>query len=151
MTIWSGARSQLPVVAGRPTVTQLVLLDLARRGQRQNIERYPMLGRLLRRQVLAHVAEKLVLADRLTGSGADERGDHLAHQVIGKPDDRNLTDSRMSEEELLQFARIDVLAASDDHVFEAALDRAVATLVHRAQIARVQPSIAVDGAVRGLG
>jgi hypothetical protein len=45
----------------------------------------------------------------------------------------------------LDLARVDVLAASDDHLCESALDPAVAPVVHAAEVAGVQPALRVDG------
>ena len=50
----------------------------------------------------------------------------------------------MLEQELLQLARIDVLAAADDHVLQPAFHRAVTAGVHRAEIAGMQPAVGID-------
>ena len=47
----------------------------------------------------------------------------------------------MAEQKLLELAWIDVLAAADDHVLEAAFHRAIAARVHRAEIAGMQPAV----------
>ena len=57
----------------------------------------------------------------------------------------------MLEQQLLELARIDVLAAADDHVLEPALDRAIAARVHRAEVAGMQPAVGVDGGGGRLG
>ena len=46
----------------------------------------------------------------------------------------------------LDLRRCDVLAAALDHVLQASLDADVAALVHRREIAGVQPALGVDGA-----
>ena len=50
----------------------------------------------------------------------------------------------MTKQQFLEFARIDVLAATDDHVLQATLDRAIAARVHRAEIAGMQPALGID-------
>ena len=54
-------------------------------------------------------------------------------------------------EELLDLARVDVLAAADDHVLDPADDTHVAVLVHDRQVAAVHPSGGVNRAGGGLG
>ena len=46
----------------------------------------------------------------------------------------------MAVEELLDLARIDVLAAADHHVLDAADDVAVALVVHGREVAGVHPA-----------
>ena len=48
-----------------------------------------------------------------------------------------LDDGRMTVEQLLDLARVNVLAAADHHVLDAADDAAVAVLVQRRQVATV--------------
>src|ERR1700738_4238036 len=50
----------------------------------------------------------------------------------------------MRVEELLDLARIDVLAAADDHVLDPPNDADVAVLVHRGEVAGVHPALLVD-------
>jgi hypothetical protein len=54
----------------------------------------------------------------------------------------------MLEQHGLDLGREQVLAAPDHHVLEASGDPAVAALVHRAEVAGVQPAVGVD---RGAG
>jgi hypothetical protein len=60
-------------------------------------------------------------------------------------------DRRMAEQELFDLTRIDVLAAADDHLLQADCNATVPTLIHRAQGARVQPALRVDGRCRRFG
>jgi hypothetical protein len=48
-------------------------------------------------------------------------------------------------QELLDLARVDVLAAADDHVLDAPDDVDVALVVHRREVAGVHPAGGVDG------
>src|SRR5207245_10270218 len=52
---------------------------------------------------------------------------------------------------LLALAREDVLAAADDHVLQSTLDTTVAAIVHRREVAGVEPSAAVDRGGGGGG
>src|SRR5690606_5895974 len=54
-------------------------------------------------------------------------------------DERN---SRVRDDELFKLARIDVVAAAQDHIFLAVNDRQESILVHRADIAGVKPTVA---------
>src|SRR4030095_10760544 len=51
----------------------------------------------------------------------------------------------MAVEELLDLAGIDVLAATDDHVLDAADDVAVALVVESGEITGVHPAAGIDG------
>ena len=64
--------------------------------------------------------------------------------LSGQTHHRDLGHCRMREQHLFEFLGVDVLAAADDHVLEAALDGAVATFVHRGEVARAQPAVFVD-------
>jgi hypothetical protein len=55
-----------------------------------------------------------------------------------------VADRRVRVEELLDLARVDVLAAADDHVLDAPDDVHVALVVHRREVARVHPARRVD-------
>ncbi|MNP19888.1 hypothetical protein D3C76_1124410 [compost metagenome] len=58
---------------------------------------------------------------------------------------------RVGEEELLQLARVDVLAAANDHVLAAPDNTHIALLVHHRQVAGVHPAFLIDAFGRGLG
>ena len=57
----------------------------------------------------------------------------------------------MGVEHFFNFTRINILTATDNQIFEAASDPAITARVHRAQIAGVQPTLFIDGCLRGLG
>src|SRR5581483_7025745 len=54
-------------------------------------------------------------------------------------------------QELLDLARINILAAADDHILGAAGDFAIAVLVHGGEITAVQPTVIINGAPRRVG
>ena len=68
----------------------------------------------------------------------------LAILFIRNADDLNVTYGWVSVEELLDLSRIDILSASNHHVFEPAGDLAVIILVQDAQVTAVQPAFFVD-------
>ena len=51
---------------------------------------------------------------------------------------------RHAEQEVLDFTRIDVLPAADNHIFEPSRDAEITVFVHYAQVARVQEAVFVD-------
>src|SRR2546430_199820 len=69
----------------------------------------------------------------------------LAILLAGHADHLHVADRRMPVEEFLHLARIDVVAAADDHVLDAAHDVQIPVLVHRCEIAGVHPARGVDG------
>ena len=62
----------------------------------------------------------------------------------GTPITCALRDRGMLEQHLLDLARVDVLAAADHHVLDAADDVDVAVRVHHAEVAGVHPAGRVD-------
>ena len=57
----------------------------------------------------------------------------------------------MRVQEVLDLARVDVLAAANDGVLGAALEAEVAVGVHDGEVAGVQPAFGVDGLGGGRG
>lgn len=64
----------------------------------------------------AHHRPDLVGVDRVPGPHGDEGGQALPEVGVGHPDDRDLAHRRVLDEERLDLAGVDVLAAADDHV-----------------------------------
>ena len=60
----------------------------------------------------------------------------------GRADHRDLAHLRVRGDHVLDLERVDVLAARDDHVVDAAVDPQVAVLVEVAGVARVVPAVA---------
>jgi hypothetical protein len=57
----------------------------------------------------------------------------------------------VAEQHGLDFARVDVLTAPDDHFPAASLDADVAAFIHRPEVAGAQPAVVVDRRRGGLG
>src|SRR4051794_16496431 len=127
-----------------PGFAQLEFLDLARSRQRERVYDEPVFRRLVRGERGAHVVDQFFLIDDRARRRADEGSYLFTPPLVGDTDHGDFADFRMLEQELLQLARIDVLAAADDHVLQPTFHRAIATRVHRAEIAGVQPAIGID-------
>src|SRR6478752_3182839 len=93
-------------------------------GPRHRKRRYhePVLRCLVRGQRGAHVSRQLLLVDISALRRPDHGGDFLTPFLVRQSDDGDLADLGMTKQQLHEFSRIDVLAATDDHVLEPALD-----------------------------
>src|SRR3954453_7374103 len=132
-------------------LAQLELLHLAGDGQRELVD-------------AAHVTRDLVVGNpaaaelgerRLVDLGAPARHDEghelLAVALVGHTDDLHVGDVGVAHQELLDLARVDVLAAADHEVLDAPDDVQVAVGVHDREVAGVHPAAAVDRLGRALG
>src|SRR5690606_12787529 len=68
----------------------------------------------------------------------------LAIAVVGYAENLHVLDFRMTIQELLDLARIEVLAAADHHALDAADDVAIALVVDDGEVAGVHPAIGVE-------
>ena len=75
------------------------------------------------------------------GPQLHERARHLAPLVVGLGEDGGLLHVRVADEHALDLDRAHVLAARDDHVFDAILNEYETILVYRCNIASSQPSV----------
>ena len=85
---------------------------------------------------------------RRAGLHADERARVLAEPRVGRGDDRDLGDAGHAQQQLLDLARADVLAAADDDVLLAVGDREVAVGVEHADVAGREPAVGVERRLR---
>src|SRR5436190_5104557 len=100
---------------------QFTLQHLAARIGRQAVEEYDATGPLVGGEIRARAAERVDGSGCETGAVRDdERRDDAAPFGVGQADDRGFLHARAPVEHLLHFARIDVLAAGNDHVVDAA-------------------------------
>ena len=88
-----------------------------------------------------------VLAVDGVGAGAHPHPGHqlLAVALVGHADHLHVLDVGVGVEELLDLARVDVLAAADHHVLDPPDDVDVAVVVHHGEVAGVHPPVGVDG------
>ena len=98
-------------------------------------------GRLKRASVVGGeaVARR---ARRRSPRGDDERDDALAEPLVRLADDGDLAHAGMAREDVLDLERVDVLAARDDHVVDAAVEPEVAVLVEPPDVAGAVPAVA---------
>src|SRR5918997_5477275 len=82
-------------------------------------------------------------------TGPAGAADLLAHGLVRHADDRGLEHALVLVEDLLDLARVDVVAAADDQLLLADHDEEVAVLVDLGHVARVEPAVVHD-LVRGV-
>src|SRR5215210_5923610 len=132
-------------------LAQLELLDLAGDGHRELVDGRDVARDLVAGDLAVAVPGDRVAVDRGVAARDDPGHQLLAVALVGDADDLHVGDVRVAVEELLDLARIEVLAAADDHVLDAPDDPQVALLVHHRKVARVHPARAVEHLVRLLG
>ena len=129
--------------------TEHVLADLACRGEREAAGEQPAGGDLVGGEPGPAVLGELGFGRGGRGR-ADDGAHFLAPEPVRDPDDGGLGDARVAGQDGFDLARVDVLAAADDHLLDPARDAAVAALVHGAEVAGVQPAARVDRRAGGL-
>ena len=107
-------------------------------------------GQFRPRQPTRQVVEEFFAGDSGVGVGDDVGDRHLAVHVVGTADDRCFEHRAVLCERVLDLSRVQVLAASDDHVLDAVHERQVAVVVEHPDVAGVQPAVA-DGPRRRSG
>src|SRR4029079_7186385 len=128
----------------------LELLRLPGRSQRKLLDDAHVARHLVVRDLpLAEVADR-VLVERVAAAGDDPGAHLLAVFRIGDAEDLRVLDAGMAQQVLLDLARVDVLAAADQHVLDAADDVRVAVGVDRREVAAVHPAGGVDRLARAL-
>src|SRR5215212_1052573 len=125
-------------------LAQPVLLDLATRRHRVLIYEVHVEGDLEAGYVLLAILFEVFFGEAgvrllLYYYG----GDLFAVLLVRDAVYLHVGDVRVGVEELLDLARVDVLAAPDDHVLRPARDPNVPVLVHDRQVACVQPAVVV--------
>src|SRR5215831_8182299 len=134
----SGLRS-LQVEPRLDRLAHQEFLDLAGHGHREFVDEF-------------HVVRDLVVCDLPVAEGTDLLGGQcfaranpdpgaelFAVTVVGYAKHLHVLDLGMAIEELLDLARIKVLAAADHHVLDAADDVAIALAVDRRQVTSLHP------------
>src|SRR5579884_276915 len=87
---------------------------------------------------------QLLLRNYCSLSGTHHRKQLLTKESIRYSYDVHLSNFGMPQQELFDLAWEDVLAAANDHLFEATHDVEVALRIHRCQVPRVQPTLAIN-------
>src|SRR3954454_14535718 len=122
----------------------VALEDLARGALGQLVEEPQPARVLVGGHALLDEVAHVVLAGVLTVLEHDRGADLLAHLLVGHRDHGGLGHGGVLVEDLLDLARIDVVAAADDHVLLAVDDEEVAVLVDAGHVARVEPAVVQD-------
>src|SRR4051794_14197665 len=122
----------------------VALEDLARGALGQLVEEPHAARVLVRRDALLDEIAHVVLARVLAVLEHDRGADLLPHLLVGHSDHGGLGDGGVLVEDLLDLARVDVVAPADDHVLLAVDDEEVAVLVDLGHISRVEPAVAHD-------
>ncbi len=100
-------------------------------------------GVLVLRELSVEQALDLVGAHRAVLDEDDERDRHLAELVVRASDDGGLGDLRAVRQHGLDIGGIDVAAADDDHLLDAAGDHEHALVIEDARVARAKPAVVV--------
>src|SRR5947209_7972196 len=131
-----------PSKEGRPLALRnldLPLEDLPCRTFREILDKPDFPRVLVRRDALLDVLAQLVVAGTCALLQRD-RGRHLlAVLVMGNAQHGGLANIWMLVEHFLDLARVDVVAASDDHLLLAIDDEEVTVFIDLRHIARVKP------------
>src|SRR6266498_3159839 len=98
------------------------LLHLAGHGHRERVDEAHVVRDLEQRDLAAAEFLQLVLVELGALLEDDPGADRLAVALVGDADHLHVLDRRMRVQELLDLARVDVLAAADDHVLDSADD-----------------------------
>src|SRR6476646_335882 len=123
-------------------VVEILFRDLADRGLRQCIADLERLHHFVLAELVLQEYLKLVERERrCTVLELDEGFRRLAAIFVADSDHRHLLDGRVLVDRLLENARIDVVAAAQQHVLGAVDDENEAVLIHVANIASAQETI----------
>src|SRR6266446_7985548 len=126
------------------------LLDLAGHRRWKTVDELDVARDLVMGDLALAERADLFGARRLAVAQTNPGAELLAVTRVGDADHLNVPDLRMAIKELLDLARIDVLAAADHHVLDPADDVAVAVRVDRREVAGVHPAGSVDRLARPL-
>src|SRR5882757_7006112 len=120
-------------------VAQYEFLHLAGRGLRKLVDEAPEPRGFVGRQMLPAEIEQVVLARPILAGATDDGCGNFSPDLIRHADDRDIDDAGITAQKFLDFAGIDVFAATDDHVIEPAEDAAIALGIHAAEVTCMQP------------
>src|SRR5712691_6985484 len=129
---------------------ELLLQDLSRRALGEGVDELHRARVLVSGQALLDEFDDVLCAGLGAGLERDDRFHLLAKPLVGDTDDGRLGHGGMCVDDLLDLTRVDVEAASDDHLLLAIDDEEEAVLVDIAQVAGVEPA-AFEGFDVGLG
>src|SRR5713226_915864 len=140
MAAFTTHSSRFSGAAGRQAFAQHLLVDLPGGCLGKVLDHVPARGHLERSQpfpaVLFHLGE-------IHGVSQYEHCmDLFSANLVEAAHDGSSLDPRVLEQHVFDLARVDVLAAADDHVLLAVDEEVVPVLIDVADVARVQPATA---------
>src|SRR4051812_14648551 len=144
----------LPLVGGAERLPQLVLQHLVEGlVARQLVDDFEALRDLLAHQPgrgagLDHLVERQRL--RTVGGWFDHSAHEFSAFGVGQPDHGDVTDLGVVEQHVLQLARGDVLALTDDDVLQAPGEAEMAVGTQHADVAGAEPPVGVVRVLRRL-
>src|ERR1700733_2842379 len=116
-------------------------LDLAGDGHRKLVDEFDVARDLVVRDLALAEGAYLVGGQALAGPDADPGAQLLAVALVGDAENLHVLDLRMAIQEFLDLARIEVFAAADHQVLDAADDVAIAFVIDDGDIAGVHPAL----------
>src|SRR6266404_4352568 len=118
-------------------------LDLAGNRHREFVDEFDVARDFVVRDLALAEAADLLGRQRLAGSRPDPGAELLAVAVVGDAENLYVLDLGMAVEKFLDLARVEVFAAADHHVLDAADDVAITVPVDGGDIAGVHPAVGI--------
>src|SRR5450631_1199110 len=125
-------------------LTHHELLDLAGDRHGKFVDEFDVAGNLVVRDLSLTERADLVGRERLARARPDPCAELLAVAGVSDPENLNIQNLRMTIEEFLDFSGIEILAATDHHVLDAADDVAIALGIDHGDVAGVHPPLRVE-------
>src|SRR5450755_4473478 len=119
-------------------------LDLAGDRHRKFVDEFDIARNLVVRDLSLAEAADLVGRQGLAGARPDPGAELLAVAGVRYSENLNIQDLRMTIEEFLDFPGVEILAATDHHVLDAADDVAIALGIDHGDVAGVHPPLRVE-------
>src|SRR5215472_14343182 len=120
------------------------LLDLAGHGHWETVDEFDVARDLVMGDLSLAESTDFFGGRALAVAQAHPGAEFLAIAQVGNADHLDVLDFRVTVEELLDLARIDVFTAADHHVLDPADDIAITLGIDRREIAGMHPSGCVD-------
>src|SRR5258708_21992300 len=128
---------------GLDRVTHDEFLDLAGDGHREFVDEFDVARDLVVRDLAMAEGADFLGRQRLAGSRPDPGAQLLAITIVGDAENLHVLNLRVTVQKFLDLARIEIFAAADHHVLDAADDVAVTFRVDHGDIAGVHPAIGI--------
>ena len=122
-------------------VTQFAAQNLARRVARQRLDKIHRFRQFVPGNAFTCESDNLFRVKRRPGFRHDAGLDRLAPFFIRHADNGDIGNLRMREKRVLNFRRIDIFTARNNHVFDAVMDEDIALIIEEAGIAGIKPAV----------